>query len=122
MSFSVILNRWDMTKVSAHMSMCCLAAIRKFTDEPYEIIVVNNSSDHGIRDEYKVLRPFNEITIPLTNVYDSYNIGAKHATTDKFMFIQNDVYVHERTLNKLSAYLDKWDVVFPQQIPISVRM
>jgi hypothetical protein len=44
MSFSVILNRWDMTKVSAHMSMACLAAIRKFTDEPYEIIVVNNTS------------------------------------------------------------------------------
>jgi GT2 family glycosyltransferase len=118
-SFSVILNRWDTTKVSAHMSMACLAAIRKFTDEPYEIIVVNNTSTHGIRDEYHVLQPFKEITIPLTNVYDSYNIGAKHATTDKFMFIQNDVYVHERTLNKLSAYLDGWDVVFPQQIPIS---
>jgi GT2 family glycosyltransferase len=119
MSFSVILNRWDTTKVSAHMSMACLGAIRKFTDEPYEIIVVNNTSDHGIRDEYHVLQPFKEITIPLTNVYDSYNIGAKHATTDKLMFIQNDVYVHERTLNKLAVYLEKWDVAFPQQIPIS---
>lgn len=117
--FSVILNRYDLTKVQAHMSMACLGAIRKFTDEPYEIIVVNNNSVHGIRDEYKVLQPFNEIHVESKNVYECYNIGASAATTDKFMFIQNDVYVHEKTLNKLSIYLNKWDVAFPQQIPLS---
>lgn len=117
--FSIILNRYDLTKVQNHMTMACLAAIRKFTDEPYEIIVVDNGSDHIIRDDYGVLQPYEQIDIPLTTVYESYNIGAKHATTDTFFFIQNDVFVHERTLNKLNGYLGEWDVVFPQQVPMS---
>lgn len=117
--FSIILNKYDLTKVQNHSTMACLAAIRKFTDEPYEIIVVNNNSTHGIRDEYHVLQPFTEIHVENKNVYECYNIGAEQASGDAFMFIQNDVFVHERTLNKLYKYLGEWDVAFPQQIPIS---
>lgn len=117
--FSIILNCYDVDMVQRHQTMACLAAIRKFTEPPYEIIVVDNAPVHRIRDEYYVLEPYTLIEVPLETVYESYNRGAAAATTDYFFFIQNDVYVHEKTLNRLMKYLKKWDVVFPQQIPIS---
>lgn len=117
--FSVILNAYDTDKAQRHQTMACLAAIRKFTDMPYEIIVVDNAKQWEIRDEYKVLNIDKLIEIPLHTVYESYDIGAKQAQSDVFMFIQSDVFVHERTLNKLYAYLKEWDIVFPQQVPIS---
>jgi GT2 family glycosyltransferase len=117
--FSVILNAYDTNKAQRHMSMACLAAIRKFTDMPYEIIVVDNAKQWDIRDEYKVLNLDKVIETPLNTVYESYNIGAKEAESDVFIFIQSDVFVHERTLNKLLEYLEEWDMAFPQQVPIS---
>lgn len=117
--FSIILNCYDVDMVQRHQTMACLAAIRKFTEPPYEIIIVDNEPVHRIRDEYKVLEPYILIETPLKTVYESYNMGAAAATTDYFFFIQNDVYVHERTLNRLMKYFKRFDVVFPQQIPIS---
>lgn len=117
--FSVILNCYDTDKAQRHMSMACLAAIRKFTDMPYEIIVVDNEKQWELRDEYDVLRIDKKIEIPLNTVYESYNIGARAAKGDAFMFIQSDVFVHELTLNKLYKYLGEWDMAFPQQVPIS---
>ncbi len=118
--FSIILNAYDTDKAQRHSTMACLAAIRKFTDPPYEIIVVDNEPILPIRDEYNVLQPYKLITVtPKQTVYESYNLGAANATTDYLFFIQNDVFVHERTLNKLMVYLKDWDMVFPQQIPIS---
>lgn len=103
------------------MTIACIAAIKKFTDNPYELIVVDNdkTKDDVIRDDYHVFQPFTWLPVPLMNVYESYNYGAEHATSDRLMFIQNDVFVHERTLNKLNGYLDKWDVAFPQQTEMS---
>src|SRR6266436_3974656 len=99
--FSVILNAYDTNMAQRHSTMACLAAIRKFTDMPYEIILVDNAKFAEVRDEYSVLNIDQKIEIPLTTVYDSYNIGTKYTKSSIFMFIQNDVFVHERTLNKL---------------------
>lgn len=102
------------------MTQQCIACIRKYTDEPYELIIVDNEPTFNIYHEYDIYKPYiYEAVTPKLNVYASYNLGAKLATTDKLMFIQNDVFVHERTLNKLSIYLDKWDMCFPQQVPIT---
>lgn len=118
--FSVILNAYDTNKAQRHMTMACLAAIRKFTDVPYEIIVVDNVPLWAIRDEYKVLNIDNLIELDkLETVYESYNIGAKAAQHDLLFFIQSDVFVNERTLNKLAVYLQDYGMVFPQQVPVS---
>lgn len=118
--FSVILNAYDTDKAQRHMTMACLAAIRKFTDDDYEIIVVDNEPQWAIRDEYKVLNIDRLVELnPKITVYGSYNVGADKARSNKLMFIQSDVFVHERTLNKLAVYLDEWDMAFPQQVPIS---
>jgi GT2 family glycosyltransferase len=100
--------------------MACLAAIRKFTDPEYEIIVVDNTPDLKIRDDYHVLEPYTLIQNTENHtVYESYNQGAAVANGDKLMFIQSDVFVHERTINKLAVYLEEYDMAFPQQIPLT---
>lgn len=117
---SIILNSYNTNRAQLHMTMCCLAAIRKFTDPEYEIIVVDNTPDLKIRDDYHVLEPYTLIQNTENHtVYESYNQGAAAAKGDKLMFIQSDVFVHERTINKLAVYLDEFDMAFPQQIPIS---
>lgn len=117
---SIILNCYSPLKSQRHMDMACVAAIRKFTDGDYEIIIVDNEPVHRFRDDYNVLEPFTLITNEKNhNVYESYNQGAKVAKGGILMFIQNDVFVHERTINKLAAYLDHYDVAFPQQIEMS---
>jgi GT2 family glycosyltransferase len=118
--FSIILNSYNPNRVSLHTTMACLAAIRKFTEPPYELIVVDNTPELPIRDDYHVLQPYKLIqnTENQTSTY-SYHQGAQAATTDKLVFIQSDVFVHEKTINKLVKYLGEFDAAFPQQVPIT---
>lgn len=119
---SIILNRYDPTPWQTHMTMCCLAQIRRFTDMPYEIIVVDNEPKFAIRDEYHVLNLENETVIvneENKTCYESYNQGAAVAKGEHLVFMQNDVFVHEQTINKLVRYLDSYDVAFPQQLPLT---
>lgn len=117
---SIILNSYSPTKAHAHMAMACLAAIRKFTDPEYEIIVVDNVPKWEIRDDYGVLKPFTLINNEENRtVYESYNQGAEVAKGEYLVFIQQDVFCNERTINKLVKYLEKYDVAFPQQIEMT---
>lgn len=116
---SIILNSYDVLKSQRHMSMACVAAIRKFTDGDYEIIIVDNDQTHRFRDDYGVLAPYTLIEQENHNVYESYNIGAKAAKGEYLVFIQNDVFCNERTINKLVKYLEEFDVAFPQQIELT---
>lgn len=117
---SVILNTYDTTRVQRHMTQQCIACIRKYTDGDYELIIVDNEPTMDFYHEYDVYKPYNHIIVkPLENVYYSYNRGAKVAKGDILMFIQNDVFVHEGTIEKLAKYLEEYDVAFPQQYPIT---
>jgi len=117
---SIVLNSYNPTLAHLHTTMACLAAIRKFTDPPYEIIVVDNTPELPIRDDYKVLQPYTLIqNNENQTVYTSYNQGAEAAQYDNLVFIQSDVFCHERTINKLVKYLEEYDMAFPQQVPIS---
>lgn len=115
---SIILNSYSPLKSQRHSDMACIADIRRFTDAEVEIIIVDNDKTHRFRDDYGVLAPY--FLFDFTgNVYASYNYGASMARGEKLIFIQNDVFVHERTIDKLAVYLDKWDVCYPQQIELS---
>lgn len=117
---SIILNSYSPLKSQRHSDMACIADIRRFTDAEVEIIIIDNDQTHRFRDDYGVLAPYLLIENKGNkNVYASYNQGAEIATGDKLMFIQNDVFVHERCVDKLSVYLDSWDVAYPQQIELS---
>lgn len=116
---SCILNSYSPLKSQRHADIACVADLRRFTDAEIEIIIVDNDQTHRFRDDYGVLAPYTLIEQKNMNVYASYNKGAEIATGDKLMFIQNDVYVHERCIDQLAVYLDNWDVAFPQQLELS---
>lgn len=117
---SIILNSYSPGKWQRHMDMACIADIRRFTDAEVEVIIIDNDQTHRFRDDYSVLAPYELIeNSEDENVYASYNQGAALAKGDKLMFIQNDVFVHERAIDKLAIYLEDWDVCFPQQIELS---
>lgn len=101
------------------MTMACIAAIKKFTDPPYELIVIDNAPIYQIRDDYKVFEPYlHVINEENKTCTASYNQGAALAQGEILVFIQSDVFVHERTINKLATYLEsgQFDVAYPQQI------
>jgi glycosyltransferase involved in cell wall biosynthesis len=117
---SIIINAYDVLKSQRHMTMACMGAIRSFTDPEYEIIVVDNCLTHRLRDDYGVLAPFLHIENEQNrNVYASYNQGARVAKGNYLIFMQNDVFVTERAINKLVEYLKEFDVAYPQQIELS---
>ena len=120
MKFSVILNAYDTDKAQRHMTMACIAAMTKFTDSDFELIVVDNEPRWQIRDDYKVFGEYKTIVVdPKKTVYQSYNIGAEEATTKYLFFIQSDVFVHDRTLDKLMKYFKEYEMVFPVQHELS---
>lgn len=117
---SIIYNGYSPTKAHVHMLMASMASVRKFTDGDYEIIVVDNAPIHRIRDDYGVLAPFTLIENKENrNVYQSYNQGAAVAKGEYLVFVQQDVFCNERTINKLVSYLKEYDVAYPQQIELS---
>ncbi len=117
---SIILNTYDTTRVQRHMTQQCIAAIRKYTGCEYELIIVDNEPTMDFYHEYDVYKPYNYIKVdPKENVYASYNRGAEAAKGDILMFIQNDVFVHEGTIEKLAKYLEEWEMAFPQQYPFT---
>ena len=119
---SIIMNAYIKSPMVAQMTMASLANIRRYTGQPYELIVVDNEPLFPIRDEYKVLKIDkyikNEKDI---GCYASYNLGVSQADPDSkyFVFIQNDVFVFEGWMEGLRKYLENnlADVVFPDQVP-----
>lgn len=108
------------------MSMLCLDHIRKFTDRPYQLIIIDPVPKDPIRDDYKTLQLTAPDTIYLKLDKDpgytaGMNLGASKATGDVLVFIQNDVFIHEGWLKGLLWYTESgfWDCVFPDQVPRS---
>jgi len=118
---SIIYCLFDFTRILRHMSMASVSNIRRFTDQPYELIIIDNVPKFPFRDDYKVL-DMDQMTFIINKkdkgYYGSLNQGAKLAKGEYLCFIQPDVFVHEGWLTNAIWYLDHgYDVVFPDQFP-----
>lgn len=124
MKTSIIVTCFNNTRTQTHMSMLCLDHIRKFTDFPYQLIVMDPDPKFPIRDDYKTLQLDKEHDAlwlrpkPDPGYTKCMNMGAKEATGDVLVFMQNDVFVHENWLEGMLWYIRKgWEAVFPDQVP-----
>ena len=124
MKISIIVSTFNNTHTATHMSMLCLDHIRKFTDPPYQLIVIDPIPKFPIRDDYKTLRLENDPdTIwlkpnPDPGYTKGMNMGAEQANGEVLVFIQNDVFVREGWLTNMMLYIENgWEAVFPDQVP-----
>lgn len=122
---SIIVSCFNNSKTACHMSMLCLDHIRKFTDRPYELIVIDPMAKEPIRDDYHTLELDALDTHHVQMDHDpgytgGMNWGASLATGDILVFIQNDVFVREGWLPDMLRYIDQgYEVVWPDQVPRS---
>lgn len=124
MKVSIIVSCFNNSKTAAHMSMLCLDHIRKFTDHPYQLIVVDPTPKESIRDDYGTLQldnPPDSLHLILDKdpgYTGGMNLGASRADGKVLVFIQNDVFVRENWLPDLLWYIKNgYDVVWPDQVP-----
>ncbi len=87
----------------------CLYALKRFTDVPYEIIVVDNGSTDGTlelcREEEVILA-----SLPENRGFPAAcNIGIKLASGDNLLLLNNDVIVKPRWLSSMLTCLHSSD-------------
>ena len=122
---TVVVVGYHKTRLSAHMTMACLANITKYTDtEDYELILIEDTvadeQFYEVRDDYHVLKIDKHIILDkYTNYSTKMNIAAKEANGEFICFIQNDVFVWEGWLKGLRYYLENGlgEAIIPSQIP-----
>lgn len=122
MKTSIIVTAYIQNRYQTHMTMTCIGNVTKFTDpEDYELILVSDSEKFPVRDDYHVLKIDKYIKTEGKSYTQAMNLGAKEATGDVLVFLQNDVFVHEGWLKDMRFYIDTlgFDVVFPDQVPRS---
>lgn len=119
MKTSIIVTAYIQSRYQAHMTMTCIGNVTKFTDtEDYELILMSDSEKFPVRDDYKVLKIDQYIKTEGESYTQAMNHGAREATGDILVFLQNDVFVHEDWLRSLKHYIKQgFEVVYPDQVP-----
>lgn len=120
---SLIMTAYHPVKFLTEVTMATLANITRYTDsEDYELILVEPKTEFQIRDDHKVLKIDKHIILDDDpGYYEAMNLGALEAKGKYLCFIENDIFVWEGWLEKLTYYLDKdmMDAVLPDQFPRS---
>ena len=120
---TVIVIGYHETKLSAHMTMLCLANITKYTDtKDYELILIEDVPVEKVRDDYNVLKIDKHIILDERTTYSrKINLAVKEANGEYLAIIQNDVFVWEGWLKNLRYYLvtGLGEAIIPDQFPRS---
>ena len=88
-----------------HLLEPCVEAIRQYTDQPYEIIVVDNGSTDGT-EVYCRLNQLTFISLPENRGFPvACNLGLQLASGDDLLLLNNDVIVSHNWLSNLKASL-----------------
>lgn len=122
MKVSIIVTTWNKTQFMAACGGACIASIRAFTDpKDYELIVIETAG-YKLWDGHGTLGLKDCTYIQKTMEEDQgnsadMNEGAKLATGEYLVFIENDVFVHENWLPTMLYYLEHTiaDAVVPVQ-------
>lgn len=84
----------------------CLASVRLFTEEPYELLVVDNASTDGTVPFLREQRDVRLFENPINRGFaPACNLGMAHASGDQLLLLNNDVIVTQGWLDRLSDAL-----------------
>ena len=101
-----ILNQHD-------MSFECIKSVMENTTD-YEIIVIDNGSDPPFKPPFS---GFNEIRVIRNDKNEGFpiavNQGIREAKSDTIILLNNDVVVTPESLNRLTVWLEMFDIVGP---------
>lgn len=117
---SVIVIGYHQTAYTAHLTMACLANIRKYTSGDYELILIEDIPKYAVRDDYGVLKLDKHIILDeYTNYTKKMNMAAEASSGEYIVFIQNDCFVWEGWLDVVRYYFDKGmsRCLIPDQLP-----
>lgn len=114
------MTAYNVEKYQVHMTMLAIDCITKYTEPwDYELILMSDSECAPVRDDYHTLKIDKYIKTKGESYTQAMNHGAREASGDVLVFIQNDVFVHEGWLEDLLYYIEVMDFecVFPDQAP-----
>ena len=117
---SCIVIGYHQTPYSVHLTMACLANIRKYTAGDYELILIEDIPKFKVRDDYGALALDKHIILDeYTNYTKKMNLAAAEASGEYIVFIQNDCFVWEGWLPVVEYYFDKGmsRCLIPDQLP-----
>src|SRR5258708_1503712 len=108
MKTSIIMTCYNQTPWLAHCTMAAIANVTRYTNpDEYELILMSDSEKFPIRDDYHVLKIDRYEKTQGMSYTKSMNEGAKLATGDVLVFLQNDVFVWEGWLSTMRGYIDQ---------------
>ncbi|MCG7410067.1 glycosyltransferase family 2 protein [Paenibacillus sp. ACRRX] len=98
---SIIIPTYNRCELLRH----CVSSIRKYTDVPYEIIVVDNHSSDGTR-HYCIAERLTYVSLPENRGFPAAcNAGMLISSGDTIVLLNNDVVVSHYWLRNLSQAL-----------------
>lgn len=119
---SVIVCTFDQFKWQRHITLACLNALRRFTDQPYELILVDqiDAGTGGPYNRWEIIKPDKQLFPGDIGYSAAMNLGVRESNPDSkyLVFMHSDVYVQEGWLGKLIDCHEKGlgDVIYPDQI------
>lgn len=101
MKVSIIIVNYNTKQLTQN----CIDSIEKATKIPYEIIVVDNSSDKN--KKFTCDKPYIKvINCENKGFGHACNIGMDNATGDYFLMLNSDTIVHDKAIDKCAEYLE----------------
>jgi GT2 family glycosyltransferase/predicted SAM-dependent methyltransferase len=96
------------------MSQDCIQAVMDTTEQPYEIIVVDNGSDPPFTPQFT---GFNELRLIRNDENKGFpiavNQGIRESNGEYIVLLNNDVTVTPGSINNIVEWLDEFDIVGP---------
>lgn len=96
------------------MSQECIQSVMEHTEQPYEIVIIDNGSDPPFESPFT---GFNELRLVRNETNQGFpvavNQGIAVSKGETIVLLNNDVIVTPGAINRLAAWLENVDIVAP---------
>lgn len=119
---TIVMASYDLFKWQRHITLAALNCVRRFTDPPYELILIDQADDGhgGPYNRWEIIRPDKHLKPGDIGYSASMNLGAKEADPKSkyLVFMHNDIFVQDGWLPILieCEKAGLGSVIYPDQI------